>query len=482
MESDGLSKDKSISSESDDGESNSHTDNINSVTQEDKSMNGGSINDSINSIGPTNIQQRSNSTRSKSSVFRALRLFKRAKSTLKNSISVNTGLSGRQNESGEDLSKGRRSNSSRFRFKNSSRQQSQEIVPKQEPTANENPTPSSSGSSKVNKGSEAPISAVNDFILPIICQIKSLEGNLLREVLIHRYETGQYIIDNLRVAFEISDTKYYGLKIVPNSPEHNVSTQIPWFKLNKSVYKQIVRQNKATPSVKSLINALANTDHVVDIDSNRNINGNFSSIQFCVDIHLYIRYYPSNTATLHDQFLKQYLWLQLKRDLRIGKLTSTFKNLSYLMACVIQYDYGDHKPELVDQVKESHRKIVPHQDSGLISSAIDVWRDQLVGCKQHQTQMRFLRAAVLMETYGFDFHPVRDHQRRRPYLLGFNYTGVKTIRHGQVEHNFWWYHISKVSYERQMLILHLENTNGRVSKTIDCELSILNQWTNVFQS
>lgn len=368
--------------------------------------------------------------RSKSTLSKAFGFFKRAKFTLKGSTSAHCELSSRTQRCDNGRGGGRGGDDG----------------------ANNRPAKGCSGRWSNNglnldqvsssRDDEKFVHSILDSLkLPVVCAIKTIDDELVQEVIIHRYETGQFLVDALRNAFDIgASTKYFGLKLVPNSQEQ--SARLPWLKLKKSVFKQIVRQNKTTPSVRLL---------------------NASSSQLSVEFRFYIRYYPSNTANLQHAFLKHCLWIQLRRDLLVGKLTSTVKNLAYVVACVIQYDYGDYKPQLVDQVQANARKLVPRPEPRLMSCAMDNWRDHLNGCKRHQTQMRLFRAAVLMETYAFDYFPVRDHQRRRPYLLGFNYIGVKTIRNGQVVHSFWWHNIGKVLYERQMLILHICSA-GRVSR------------------
>lgn len=67
--------------------------------------------------------------------------------------------------------------------------------------------------------------------------------------------------------------------------------------------------------------------------------------------------------------------------------------------------------------------------------------------------------AVTLETYGFDYYPVRDHQKQRGMLLGCNYAGIKTIRNGRVLHHFKWHSIRKITYERRMIILHTSADN-----------------------
>jgi len=276
---------------------------------------------------------------------------------------------------------------------------------------------------------------LNTLKLPIVCLIKSFDGELMREVFVHRYELGQYLIESLKVSLGIDDSKYLGLRMA-KSLEEQEDLRNPWLDLNESVCKQI--------------KSYSNSTQAATIGSTRSI-----------DFYLRIKFYPPNLARVQDPFLRNYLWLQLRRDLRLGKLTSSMNNLTLLMACVLQHELGDFKQNLIERIPELN--ILPNQDL-IEEQAIIMWRKRLSGTIKHQAQMQFLRAAVILETYGFDYYPVRDHQRQRAYLLGFNYAGIKTIRNGRIVHHFRWHSLSKISYERRMIIFHIYPTeNSKVS-------------------
>lgn len=274
----------------------------------------------------------------------------------------------------------------------------------------------------------------NALKLPLVCLIRSVDGELMREVFVHRYELGSYLIESLKVSFGISDCKYFGLKMA-RSPDDQDDLRNVWLDMDVAVCKQV---------------------------SKLGINPT-SDRQQSIDFYLRIKFYPPSLARIQEPFVRHYLWLQLRRDLRLGKLTSSMNNLTYLMACVLQYEFGDHSQDQLERVPQL--QILPNQDL-VEHHAIELWRDQLKGSLRHQSQMQFLRAAVILETYGFDYYPVRDHQRQRAYLLGFNYAGVKTIRNGRIAHHFRWQSISKISNERRMIIFHVSPNESSRRKQI----------------
>lgn len=258
----------------------------------------------------------------------------------------------------------------------------------------------------------------------------------MREVFVHRYELGSYLVESLKVSFGVSDCKYFGLKIAQTKDEQD-DLRNPWLDMDVAVCKQVSKLGI-------------------------NISGSERG-QRSIDFYLRIKFYPPSLMRIQEPFVRHYLWLQLRRDLRLGKLTSSMSNLTYLMACVLQYELADYSPQILERVPQL--QILPNQDL-VEHQAVDLWKERFQGSLKHQAQMQFLRAAVILETYGFDYYPVRDHQRQRAYLLGFNYAGVKTIRNGRIVHHFRWQSISKISNERRMIIFHVSPNESSRRKQI----------------
>lgn len=348
----------------------------------------------------------------------------------------------------------------------------------------------------------------NTLKLPIVCHIRSIDGSLLCEIYVHRFELGQYIIDSLKVSLGLRDFKYFGLKLVDDVNEQD-DPHRSWLDPNERVVKQIGNldgQCRSSSRRTSSTSTLANYPTVApnctggigqkwllrrrlerfDEIETDNLTSRAKSASLdrlsdantvpkrmnhpnegckCVQMFLRIKYYPPNVPRAQDTFLRNHLWLQLRRDLSLGKLTSSMNNLILLMACVIQHELGDFDQELADS-RVHQLNILPNQDL-IEEQAIEVWRDKFKGLRKSQVQMQFLRAAIILETYGFDYYAVRDHQRQRAYLLGFNYAGVKTIRNGLIVHHFRWYSIQKVSQERRMIIFHIyQAENSKVSALV----------------
>ncbi|XP_053643063.2 FERM domain-containing protein 5 isoform X2 [Cherax quadricarinatus] len=66
----------------------------------------------------------------------------------------------------------------------------------------------------------------------------------------------------------------------------------------------------------------------------------------------------------------------------------------------------------------------------------------------------FLKKASMLDTYGVDPHPVKDHRGSQLYL-GLNHTGVLTFQGSRKTHHFRWGDVQKLNYEGKMFIVHL---------------------------
>lgn len=427
-----------------------------------------SIGSHLNDTGTTTRQRYSAKLRTAS---RAIGLFRRAAGTLSRSLTLgqmNKSASTSNGLDSGDHSGGGGSDSNRTATNKRRRSSTfRKFMMRHQSTGNssQNSQNSSQNQSTSGQSSQAHLVSfcdsqqpfivprMNALKLPLKCLIKSLDGELMREVFVHRYELGQYLVENLKVSLGMNDCKYFGLRLA-RSCEDQEDVKNIWLDLNESVCKQI--KNKSCSAL--LASADTMPANGTDTASTRINSGPASRT---IEFYLRIKFYPPNLTRIQDAFLRNYLWLQLRRDLRLGKLTSSMNNLAQLMACILQYEFGDFKQEHLERLPEMN--IMPNQDL-VEDAAIDLWRTRLNNFKRHQAQMQFLRAAIILETYGFDYYPVRDHQRQRAYLLGFNYAGIKTIRNGRIVHHFRWHSISKISYERRMIIFHIYPTeNSKVS-------------------
>ncbi|KAG9511205.1 FERM domain-containing protein 5, partial [Fragariocoptes setiger] len=295
-----------------------------------------------------------------------------------------------------------------------------------------------------NSNSSGHCKNATDNATKLICSIRSMDGELMKEIVINRLDTGQRLLDELRRSMDLNDTKYFGLKVVKNIDEQDDLVDSKWLDLTCPVYRQIKHFLLLSSSLSS------------DIDANNSCSE--PNVYSCPKVVLYLRvkFYPPNPCRISDSLARHYLWIQLKRDLKIGKLASSTDNLIRMAAAVLQYELGDAFD--LEPNYASKFNILPDQEN-LEATIMEVHRTMMSGWTKRQAQAYFLKLAAMSETYGFDFYPVRDHQRHRPMLLGFNYGGIKTIRDRRMVHHMRWHDIQKITYERRMIIFHMSMNN-----------------------
>jgi len=78
-----------------------------------------------------------------------------------------------------------------------------------------------------------------------------------------------------------------------------------------------------------------------------------------------------------------------------------------------------------------------NQNDKLERDAMAIHKSELHGQTPAQAEMNFLKKACLLETYGIDPHPVKDHKGVQLYL-GINYSGIITFQGSRKTHHFKW--------------------------------------------
>lgn len=280
------------------------------------------------------------------------------------------------------------------------------------------------------------IPRLNDLSLPLCCRILSVDGELIREIFIHRYETGQHLIDDLLTHTGMSESRFFGLKLIETRPEDE-DLRSPWIELTDPVIEKV--KNRAKQLRKIAAQNKIMIPKCPKYYSTRSI-----------DIMLRFRYYPKYDY-IRDPFMRGYLYLQLRRDMRSSKLISSSENMAKLTAFTLQLTFGNFRQELIQEVGKMN--IFPGQK--LVENlAIDIWRTKMHNLTRSQVLTRFLRASMMLETYGCDLYPVKHHQKSTDQLLGFNFAGIKTIGNNRVLQDIRWEDVHKVCSENKIVIIH----------------------------
>ncbi|KAH9370033.1 hypothetical protein HPB48_001910 [Haemaphysalis longicornis] len=208
----------------------------------------------------------------------------------------------------------------------------------------------------------------------------------------HHLCKGQYILDYVCNALNLLEKDYFGLRYVDSHKQRH------WLDLTKPVIKQV--------------KAWGNNDA----------------------ISCFLSFYEWRPVS---QLLGYQMFLQLRRDLLHGRLYCPPNDSALLAALVIQSELGDYDSEEHGDNYVSEFKLLLKQTPRLEEKIAEIHQTQLRGQVPAVAEANFLRKACLLDTYGVDPHPVKDHKGNQLYL-GINHAGILTFQGSRKTHHFKW--------------------------------------------
>ncbi|XP_064475192.1 FERM domain-containing protein 5-like isoform X1 [Ornithodoros turicata] len=255
------------------------------------------------------------------------------------------------------------------------------------------------------------IGSKKDLNVEYKCTIRLLDDSEVLQCDFQHLHKGQYILDYVCSSLNLLEKDYFGLRYVDSHKQRH------WLDLNKPVIKQVKGMNP---------------------------------IVFCFRV----KFYPPDPFRLKEEITRYQVFLQLRRDLLHGRLYCAQNDAAYLAALIIQSELGDYDSDEHSGNYVSEFKLLLKQPPKLEEKIAEIHQQQLRGQVPAVAEMNFLRKAALLETYGIDPHPVKDHKSNQLYL-GINHAGILTFQGSRKTHHFKWPDIQKINYEGKMFIIHL---------------------------
>lgn len=162
--------------------------------------------------------------------------------------------------------------------------------------------------------------------------------------------------------------------------------------------------------------------------------------------------YPPESYKLEEP-TKTQIFVQLRLDLKSGRLCCGISDASLLLGLLLQFQLGDYNSDthVGNYVKD---KFLQHQPFVIEMKAIAFHREHLSGINKHQTIDLFLRLASQLETYGVDPFLVEDCNQQR-MTLWVNYKGMSTYVDAGMIHSLEWMSISRIKQDNCSIFIHL---------------------------
>uniref|UniRef100_A0A3Q4H3N2 protein-tyrosine-phosphatase n=1 Tax=Neolamprologus brichardi TaxID=32507 RepID=A0A3Q4H3N2_NEOBR len=180
-----------------------------------------------------------------------------------------------------------------------------------------------------------------------------------------------------------------------------------------------------------------------------------------------VRFFISDPNSLQDEQTRHLYFLQIRSDIREGRLQCPLSAAVVLASYAVQSEMGDHCPSwLPGYLSKCH--FIPEQDEDFLSKVEDL-HPQHKGLKKSDAELCFLNTARTLELYGVELHAATD-TNNAPLMVGLASSGVAIFCNMICSSFFPWGNIIKISFKRKRFDIHLKQKHG---ETQDCEMSLL---------
>ncbi|KAM6994609.1 tyrosine-protein phosphatase non-receptor type 3 [Tautogolabrus adspersus] len=180
-----------------------------------------------------------------------------------------------------------------------------------------------------------------------------------------------------------------------------------------------------------------------------------------------VRFFISDPNSLQHEQTRHFYFLQIRSDIREGRLQCPLSAAVVLASYAVQSEMGDHCPSRLPGYL-SKGFFIPEQDEDFFSRVEDL-HPQHKGLKQSEAELCFLNTARTLELYGVELHASMD-SNNTPLMVGLASSGVAVFCNTICSSFFPWGNIIKISFKRKRFVIHLKRKHG---ETQDCEVSLI---------
>uniref|UniRef100_A0A8C4GHZ7 protein-tyrosine-phosphatase n=1 Tax=Dicentrarchus labrax TaxID=13489 RepID=A0A8C4GHZ7_DICLA len=272
----------------------------------------------------------------------------------------------------------------------------------------------------------------------LLCLVQLLDGNI-ETFKVSKQDEGVVLLDQVCDHLGLQERQLFSLQIRESSSAiASINTHSPrWLEPEKPLKKQI--KGLASPFY----------------------------------LNFRVRFFISDPNSLQHEQTRHLYFLQIRSDIREGRLQCPLSAAVVLASYAVQSEMGDHCPSLLPgYLLKCH--FIPEQDEDFLSKVEDL-HPQHKGLKQSEAELCFLNTARTLELYGVELHAAMD-TNHSPLMVGLASSGVAIFCNMICSSFFPWGNIIKISFKRKRFLIHLKRKHVSPSTVYLFLITCKNLW------
>uniref|UniRef100_A0A3Q2D8N7 FERM, ARHGEF and pleckstrin domain-containing protein 2 n=1 Tax=Cyprinodon variegatus TaxID=28743 RepID=A0A3Q2D8N7_CYPVA len=166
---------------------------------------------------------------------------------------------------------------------------------------------------------------------------------------------------------------------------------------------------------------------------------------------LSVKFFPPDPGQLQEEYTRYLFSLQMKRDLKEGRLICSENTGALLASHLVQSEIGDYD-DAADREFLKANKLLPYQEK--VEERIMELHRRHLGQTPAESDFQILEIARKLEMYGVRFHPAADREGTKINLT-VAHMGLQVFQGNTKINTFNWSKIRKLSFKRKRFLIKL---------------------------
>ncbi|XP_050438870.1 tyrosine-protein phosphatase non-receptor type 4 [Adelges cooleyi] len=198
-----------------------------------------------------------------------------------------------------------------------------------------------------------------------------------------------------------------------------------------------------------LVPSAANTDLLRWLNPKKSVKKQMRGGLF----YFRVKFYVSDPSKLQEEYTRYHLYLQLRKDILLGKLLVSPSTACLLASYTVQSELGDYHPEEHKPGYISGMILVPGQTEQMEKKISDLHKLHK-GQSPADAEFNYLDHGKRLEMYGVDLHKAKDSGEKE-LDIGVTCNGLVVFQNNIRINTLSWAKIVKISFKRRHFFVQL---------------------------